>query len=495
MFRSIPRVRGFSTLEMMLAFAILAIVLVGVLLAHFGVQYWTLTSQTANEGLAQARAQLEDLRAAAQDNFLSAIATSSDACVPGLCYHLTTQVTDISPCSKYGTATASWQVQSYPVTSVVLSTMFTSTSTAVALGGDCSLAKPVDGWKGLQLKSQFSLAANPTGIDVLNGIAYVTEDAPPYFETVAASGVINPCLPGQCNDPLMAIDVARDLATGSTYAYTAASSTQFNIMDVTDPVHPVQIASTTLAGTSGFVSQGRAIAYYNHKVYITTDQQNAGNVLHIFDVTDPTKPNEVGNASLAVLNTTVSSISVRTQYVNGIGHRYAYLAVGNNNVKELMVLDVTNPTAVTQAAYCTFTGSYQGFVLSLLGNTLYFGRNQAPKGTPDLFAFDATNPGTLCSQVGQAPSIDVDTGSSDTASRHPSMVRASGAYLFIATNNTTPANGEIQVRSTANLSLIGKYLVPGGPAITGMDWDGDAGMLYASTAKGATYQLLELISS
>ncbi len=186
--------KGFSTLEIMIAFAVMAIVLSGVILADFGAQYWAITSQTSNEALYKGKTQIEKIRSAATADFYSAISTPSTkdndtACAAGgLCYYLENAVTDISSCSKYLETTVTWQVPRYPVSTTLLPSYLSNPTEAVSLGGDCELNYPSGTWSSLTSGLNKSLVATANDIDVVNDVAYVAEAASPYLQTVAKDG-------------------------------------------------------------------------------------------------------------------------------------------------------------------------------------------------------------------------------------------------------------------------------------------------------------------
>lgn len=487
--------RGFSTLEMMIAIAILAIVLSGVVLADFSAQYWTITSRTSNEALYKAKVRLENLRASTKKDFLSGASSAltrdvdADCAAGGLCYFLQTTVTDLSRCSKYAEADVSWQTTGYPTSTASLFTTFSNAAEAIALGGDCSLDYPSGGWTSLsQPVDPRTLAGTPNDIDEMSDTSYIAEGQNPSLE-IATSYDISQLYPYSSPDnaAFNALDVARDLVTGRTYAYVAATSTQFRVIDVTSPQNPLLVASSTLAGVPAGLDAGWAIAFYDRKVYIATRQLNSGSApeFHIFDVGYPTSPTEVGSGYK--LNTSVYGIAVRDQYVDGVLHRFAYLATTASG-RQLTVLDVTDPHSISQAAACSLAGPASA--LWLLGNTLYLGLNVA-SSLNDLQAFDATNPLSVsfCNPLG---SINVDSGG---YSRHAVSLRASGPYLFVATNNTTPSRGELQVRHSdpsTGFSLITSYLIPTQGPIFGMDFDSDYGRAYlvSGTQGNARLQVL-----
>lgn len=497
---------GFSTLEIMIALTILTIVLSGVVVADFGAQYWTITAQTSNEALYKAKMRLEGLKSASKQNFFDAtsspLAADVDAscATGGLCYFVQNLVTDISSCSKYATAAVSWQVGGYPKTNTSLFTYLTNPAEAVAQGGDCLLNWPQGTWTHPDTLYAKTLRGNPTSVDVFGGVAYMTMSQSPYLAVRQANDVDGPNLFQNSFQSAIAfngLDVVRDLATGRTYAYLAAADavTQLHVVDVTDSNNPLLVARSALLGvtTTSGAPNGWRVRYYGQKVYLTTLFNVAPGgeqpELHVFDVSRPTAPFEVGRETLS---TSVYDIAVRDQVlpVDGKTHRLAYLAT-TNQAGELRVLDVTDPKNISTLATCDLPGNYPARAVYLLGNVLYVGRDNVPSGGADLYSFDAQNPSatSFCTPTGQ-----VDINTSDGYSRKVLSIRASGPLLFVATTNTTGAHGTVQIRPTdpiTNFSpVVGTVDVPGLVA-GGIDLDGN----YLYTASQGSAQQLQVIES
>jgi hypothetical protein len=469
----------------MIAFAILAIVLAGVVMADFGSQYWTLTSQTSNEALYKAKRYFEDLRASAKRDFLSATSTpltrdADTGCLAGsLCYYIQNTVTDISPCSKYAQADVFWQVRGYPTSTASLFTTFADAHSVVTSGGDCSLNWPSGTWATMQSASSTALTATPVAIDALNGAVYVVESGAPFLEVVKGGNKYSYTSPD--NSVFNAIDVARNLVNGWTYAYVAVATTtnQLQIIDVTDPTSMFRAGEVTLSGvsSSGSYPAGWRLTFYDRKVYIAT-RDTSGPEFHVIDVGDPTNPFELGTGT--ELTTSVYGIQVRDQIINGATRRFAYLAT---DASELQVYDVTKPDTVppTLVASCDLPGTQKANSIALLGNRLYLGRDTI-SGSNDLYVFNATDP-TASSFCTPLAAVDVDD---DIYSRHVIGIRVSGPYLYVATTNSTNTHGEIQVRSidpTTNLQILGTRSVPT-LIDNGIDFDSDANQLY--TLSGGT---------
>ncbi len=437
---------GFSTLELMIAFALMSIVLVGAVGANFAAQYWSITSQTSNEALYKAKTKLEDLRSLIKQDFYQAssspLTVSVDPADPadascisgGLCYFVQTTVTDISSCSKYVGVKVEWQVQNYPKTNTSLFTNLTNSPEIIARGGDCILNQPTGNWKGASPQNVGSLAFSPgkqfTGIDVLHKKIYVAAATFPSFliyDTPPSIGQ-NPILLGSlnilvsgANKGLNALDVEEDLSTGHTYAFAAVNATtsQLAVIDVTDAHNPALVAQRDLQDVDplGSYPQGWRLFIYGGRLYMTT-RETTGNEFHIFDISTPTLPTEIGNGFQ--INRTVNSMAVRDQKIAGTKHRLVFMA-SDSDLKELGVLDVTNDV-ITELNSVDLPGIQDGMSLFLLGNNLYFGRASTPSG-PELYVFDISNPGILLPIIGQGE-IGADV----------TNLEVSGDYAYVGTN-------------------------------------------------------------
>lgn len=443
--RSVGDNKGFSTLELMIALAIMSIVLTGAVSANYAAQYWSITSQTSNEALYKAKTKLEDLRALVREDFYQATSSpltrsvdpsdpNDTVCISGgLCYYVKTTITDLSSCSKYVQADVSWQVTGYPTSSTALFTNLTNSNEAIALGGDCVLSQPAGNWSGAAPQSVGSLTFTPgkflTGIDAFHREIYVTAATNPYLLVYSVPTAVgkNPVLAGSSTGGGMRlndIDVEEDLSTGRTYAFAAenATTTQLAVFDVTDPASPTLVTERQLLGVDPYGSfpQGWKVFVYGNRLYMTT-RESSGNEFHIFNIAVPAQPTEIGSGFQ--LTRTVNDMIVRDQKVNGIVHRFVFLAADADS-KELGVFDVTNDV-VSGVASVDLPGTQDGLSLFLLGHQLYFGRAQNSAG-PELYVFDVSDPATLTTA---APHI---IGRGEVGA-DVSSLRASGTYAFIGT--------------------------------------------------------------
>lgn len=432
----------------MIAFALMSLVFGGVILADFSASYWGVAAETSNEGLYKAKTRLEELRAVVKKDFR--LASSSPATkildtscgAGGLCYFVQTIVSDLSPCSKYVQAQVDWQVNNYPTTTTSLFTNLTDTNEAINQGGDCPLTAPQGAWGGFTASTTFpsTVTGNPKGIDVLGGTAYVGTDASPYLQIRQPAGAVTFSNSFALLDSVNAIDVARDIATGRTYAYFAMASTskQLAIVDVTDVRNPVLVANTGLNNVSGAASDGWRIAYYEQKLYITT-RDSAGNELHILDASNPAAPTELGSLDLS---TSVYGFVVREQNINGAVKRYMYAADTLDN-GEVKIIDVTSASVPTLAATldlpdagCGLADKPDGISAFLSGNTLFVGREYSSvscSSLPNVYAITVSNP--------LVPVIASQNTPSSSQDGSITGLRVSGDFVYMMTS--TSANPDI----------------------------------------------------
>jgi hypothetical protein len=485
--------RGFITVEIMIAAALMSVVFVGALLADRGVTYWTLSAQTGGETLASAQSDAVAAQSSADRDFFHVVSSfvpdaGTAPCAPNVpCDGIRRTVTDFSPCAKEVRTETERQIFAEPEQTAALTVDLADPAEATALGGDCDFSAPDGDWAAPTLRSSFAAGSGSlTGLDVFHGIAYATADVAPFLRIVTTDGPVAFANGFMGAGPFNDIDVAQDVASGHIYAYVAAVSPQFQIIDVTDPANPRLAGSATLADVTltGAQAQAWRVTVYDRTAYVAARYMISANPeLHLFDVSTPSAPREIGAGFK--LSTSVYDIIINDQLTAGVRRRFAFFAT-TSPAGELKVFDVTDSAAVAAVASCDLPGDEQATSLFLLGTVLYVGRDTVPNGGADLYAFDASDPtaSSFCVPLGKT---DITT---DHYSRHVEALRAAGPYLFVATTNTTDAHGEIQVRDsdpTTDFTLLGTYEIPA-LAEHALDFDDDS--LYAAGTASPQVQTL-----
>jgi len=339
-------------------------------------------------------------------------------------------------CAETIASAVSWTDARGRMLSVGATTTIVDVPQMLALGGACDISPPTGGWSppATFASSNFN-PGKPTGLDVLDKNVYMTADHAPYLfiasTTYAALGQSGGLFvgTGSFTAGVRLNDIRVAKINGSIYAFTAADSSvkQFRVIDVTDMNNPVLVAVRTLADVSGSFPQGFRVYYYDKRLYITT-RETAGNEFHVFDVSTPAAPVELGTGY--AVNRTIESMVVAKKFHSGSDHYYAYLATDKDSA-ELTVLDVTNPAAITEIAFADqdLPGNQDGASLYLLANRLYFGRLSG--GVSELFVFDASTPWSGLRIIGQR---DIGAGVIGLA--------VSGPFVWLA---TTKVSKEFQV--------------------------------------------------
>jgi len=418
--------RGNSALEILIALAILTMAMTAIVQVAFSNQTVSTESQVNSEALSKSTLGLEKARAAARENFAAVISSSSTDDI----YLKELTVTDLTQCRKRVVSRVSWATDpSRPEYSEL-----TSDVTDIALGGDCASVVTEKTWSSPTTLGSIDLGqSKATGIDVRHGIVFLSAEAtsaakPDFFIVDAKTDPPHPVILSSLDTgpSLAAVDVA------GHYAYVANrdNNGQLQVIDVADTAHPVLAAARDLPGVGGGNPEGNTIAYYNSRVYIGT-KSTAGHELHIFDVTNPTSPTNIGHIEMG-------------RNVNGIFVRgtTAYVAVGSSagDLKDLVALDVTNPGLITELWSLNLPGG-GGKSVYIVGTKLYIGCFQmsgAQASQSDLYIYDIS---------GATPTL---LGSKNIGA-DVSSIRVAGSFAFLATNDS---NREFQVWNITNPAVI-----------------------------------------
>ena len=198
------------------------------------------------------------------------------------------------------------------------------------------------------------------------------------------------------------------------YVFAAnAGSYQLQVIDVSDPLHPVLVSQAKLPGVtiSGGAGFGKSIAYFGHHVYVGLVKAS-GPEFHVVDVHEPTAPIALGAFEVG---STVNDISVSQNFAT----------IGTPGIKSVMVLDVSLSQNIKEAGETTFIGWQTQGVSSvyILGSQIYTGRSLGGfySPNPDLVYLRRDDLSTKVSELKIGASID--------------DVFVYGSYMYLATND------------------------------------------------------------
>lgn len=320
---------GQSTLEILIAFAILILGISAVIVVGFGNQSLIIDTQFNNQALYLARQALENTLVAARVNFNGVTGTSSDDGT----YSTEIIVENIDSSTKKITSRVTWEPAPLRSDSVELTTLVTNWKEILA-GLGCK-AGPLSGnWASPRVLGSADLGPGNEGTDVVVSLPYV------YVSGVAS----------------------------------AASKPDIFVFDATNPAAPNQIAAVDIGG-------GGINALFLHGGYLYAASPNDQKELIIFDISDPVNISEVGSLNLA------GAVNALTVYAF---ENTAVIGRNASTQNELVFIDVTNPAAPSVITSVNIDNNVNDFAKS--NDYLYVATGGSGEGDKDIWIYDITNP-------------------------------------------------------------------------------------------------------
>jgi hypothetical protein len=468
------KTRGFSTIELLIAAAILLVVITGALQANLSLQYWRLTTELAHEALFIAKGNYEYLATTAMFDFFGATSThssgrykiNSECTADATCYFAETNITDVSSCVKELAHIISWRFSGgYPTSTIPYQSSLFNLSENILVGGDCVQQVPKGVWSSIGVVSDTAgLPQFTTGVDNFDTTLFVVSSSSPQLrvyrppEHVGEEAVLLSSATGT-SKRLNAIDVNRDVSSGRAYAFVMqhTNTNQLGVFDVTKKEEPTWVTEVALFGvpSSGSFPQGWRVLAYGNRLYVVT-RETAGAELHIMNISNPRTPIEI-TAAATNLGRTVNDMAIREQWVDGVFKRFLFLAA-SAATKELEVLDVTNDIPILVSTV-DLPGAEDVSSICLLGDSLFLGRKNSVG--PELYHYPV-----IALLGGSSVPHTSEVGADVIA------IRCSGQYLFMSTNrvgaqfqvwsndvaewsSTTVNNARVGISSLSRLAPLG----------------------------------------
>jgi len=420
----LKNVGGFSTVEMLVAFAILALAFTGLLTVVFGNDNFLIDSELNSEALYHTEENLNTWRTETELNFEDSHSTST---TPDGRYELDVVVSTISQCSKSIVSTASWSPTVLRSQQVTLRTALASIEEAIKSGGNCEPFPPASGWDtpiayGGIGPSDFPGQGTGIAYAFINGRRYAlltTNKASTStsehnffaidttdFDPVTGTGIDSASdIFGRRVGTEGLNDVVVAEINSSHYAFVLynATSTQLRVIELVDPSHPSVNVGMPIVGsatipnvTEGEEAWPRSIYYFDEVVYVGTNYLFSGDPgeneeLHVFEVDNPAIPDWDDSVDV---NRNVNDIAVRDDF--------AYLATGHGGDNTpFKIFDINSNSEVSSFS---ISDSLAGTALYLLSDTVYLGteRTNSEDNFYRIDVGDENNP----TQLGLAEEID-----------------------------------------------------------------------------------------
>ena len=381
---------GFSTLELLVAFAILTLSLTAVIMVAFGNQTYAIDTTLSQRALYLAESNLETSLAGAMRDLDDLRGTYKES------GNFTEEVSivDISECAKRIDSTISWKKGRREL-DTTLSSIITDSAAASFLKNDCAVAEPAGTWDvaSAVLTEDIAGQSHVTAIDEFDHFIYLAtsitdpdEDDLFVYEFDGAAvalrkrSAINTS--PDFNVGLYDLDVAGRYA----FVASASSSHQLQVIDIGDPESPSVLWLINLPGVNpaGSFPEGRAVYFYDDRVYVGT-RETGGPEFHVFDVSADLAlhpPVHLGSLEL--------SHTIRDIVVSG---DYAYLATTDNQ-RELMLIDIAEPTSMIHPDVSNLgfnaPGNHDGSAVYVGADKVYLGRKQGNPPTDSFYILDKT---------------------------------------------------------------------------------------------------------
>jgi len=481
--------KGFSTLELIIAMAVISMTLGALVLLTFASSSLGVSSEEHRDALSLAESLLAQTNGNAQKDFNLVVPTTTIDTIGARAY---TEVLSVQLerdfLTKAISATVSWQDARDRTQSVTLSTFITNALHATGgntcdsvLAGDWSHPRIANAVQSFgSLVGDTVSAYTITGIDAYHGYLYVTASNSAVaketffvFSTAGNNLALVAKLDNDMSTNTGLAGIAIASSSAGTYAFVASASSfargQLQIVNISNPAQPrVQLTykiPTAVVPTAGL---GNAIFYKDGYVYLgLTKTSGAGKEFNIIDVHNPAAPAWVGGYQVGN--------DVNAIYANG---SYAYVASPNG--QNVIALSVKNPTNPALAGTFTGAGGANGERLATVGDTLYVGRTF---GTNEFYLLNAADP-THLSALG---AYDLGTGSG--TSIYGIVVRDYLAFLLtnaglMVYNIANPANAFLYAPTLALPS-----------ASKGVALDCEGNVLYAASNDTTGHGFLSVITS
>ncbi len=236
------------------------------------------------------------------------------------------------------------------------------------------------------------------------------------------------------------------VATDGKYAYLATGSSsvgQLQVVDVTATTP--KLVATLKLGTAG-TSIGSSIFYKNGYIYLGLSHTAGGpSEFNIIDVHNPLNPTVSGSLALGYI---ANNIYVR--------NNYAYVVHPTDssatNQEQITVVDTSNPTSPQRASgYHAPDNQGDGKSLFSVGDNLYLGRVFTSTTNSEFYILDNSVPSSLSTNNPNSPQ---PKGSKISSSVNALFVRD---YLTFAVNGTTTKPGQLQILNITNPASIVAY--------------------------------------
>jgi type II secretory pathway pseudopilin PulG len=444
--------KAFSTIELMIAMAIMVLVLTAVVMTSFGSQSFLIGSQTNAEAMKHAQALEEEQQALARKDFN--LVNSKEEVEDGI-FKKSVQVKLLDDfLTKEVTTIVRWTNERKIEQSVELTTLITNFDNAI--GGNTCASNLTGDWSQPRITETYDFSSGTylTDIDAYHGKLYATagktstKTDPTFFvfkindDNISYQGGVDTSGATVSSGGPNALVVAKNyayLANGYGADFNACTPegpncSQLQVINLSNN-NPSILKNYKLSNIlTAIGGAGNSIFYKNGYVYLgLTSTGNSESEFNIIDVHTPNSPINLG-PGIDIGNNAINSILVKG--------KYAYLATADS-AEKLKVVDISNPSSPKKVSGFVGQGVYGKSIFGV-GDSIYFGttKNLNPAS---YYVLNAVKP----ENIEVVPLIE----KSFSSSINGIIVR--DTLAFILTKNTLEIINAKDASSVASIPLSG----------------------------------------
>ena len=334
-----------------------------------------------------------------------------------------------------------WQTENLRMLEVEYVTKVTIWRTVLHTGGDTGGGGPSGNWQNPQSLGSADVGSGnqATDIDVVDKIVYISTAASSKSKPdIHAFDVLNPAMPILMDNIEVNAYAVESIDWNGNYVY-GASTGVIPDLKIVEAANPNNLLFTGEYNVITFVN-ALSVFKDNQTVYLGTQKTSWNGELFSIDASNPGNPSQL---DVYEANADANDIFVKDDLL--------YLPTSNDN-KELIVLDVSNPSNLTEVGFLNLSGGVDAksiFVMS--PDRVFVGVGNS------LYVVDATNPAAM-TVLGQ-----IDAGGS------VNDIYAVGYMAFLATSNSNSEFQVINITDPQNPVLWSSLNFP--QVATGVDYE------------------------
>lgn len=364
---------GFVTLEILIAFTVVILCISASIMVFWGNQLIMVDSQNNITAISKAKIMIEQSRVDSIFDF-NLVSPSITIDIDGLAFIKKLDVDQVDLFTKKVTATVSWQtmernLSTKLVTLLINKDILDSDTCSSILKDDWGNLQVES---SINFSSIFPSGTYPlTDIDVYENKLYVTAGktdnvTDPTIFVFDINDLNNPRLIGQIDNDIQVKTGLNAITINGYNGFVASASSyirgQMQIVDFSTMSIVKTFKVPVLNPSGSSKGSGNSIFYKNKIVYLGLTKSTSENEFNIIDVSDFLNPVQIGKYSI--------SNAVNTMIIRD---GYAYIASPNTEELQILnISNLSDP--ILAGGFNSVNGAGNGKVIYLVGNKLYLGK-------------------------------------------------------------------------------------------------------------------------